>query len=118
MTKIMIGMALAMFAVVGCNTAPSSEADKKAQSGEVESTVAKFKEKQPSVGAYMKQSYGWAVFPTVGKGGVEYQHRTACCLETQAFPDSPNKQDNPAFPNCILKPGETYTHTMVSKFSW
>jgi len=53
-----------------------------------------------------------------GKGGVKYAHRTACCLETQAFPDSPNKQDNPAFPNCILKPGETYTHTMVSKFSW
>ncbi|MFP6878808.1 MAG: galactose-1-epimerase, partial [Roseibacillus sp.] len=44
--------------------------------------------------------------------------RTACCLETQFFPDSPNKQDNPAFPSCILKPGETYNHTMVSKFSW
>jgi aldose 1-epimerase len=55
---------------------------------------------------------------TAGKGGVKYGHRTACCLETQVFPDSPNKQDNPAFPSCILKPGETYTHTMVSKFSW
>lgn len=55
---------------------------------------------------------------TAGKSGVKYAHRTACCLETQLFPDSPNKQDNPAFPNCILKPGETYTHTMVSKFEW
>ncbi len=55
---------------------------------------------------------------TAGKGGVKYGHRTACCLETQVFPYSPNKQDNPAFPSCILKPGETYTHTMVSKFSW
>ncbi len=55
---------------------------------------------------------------TSGKGGVKYGHRTACCLETQVFPDSPNKQDNPAFPSCILNPGETYTHTMVSKFSW
>ncbi len=55
---------------------------------------------------------------TTGKSGVKYGHRTACCLETQVFPDSPNKQDNPAFPSCILKPGETYTHTMVSKFSW
>lgn len=53
-----------------------------------------------------------------GKGGVKYAHRTACCLETQFFPDSPNKQDNPAFPSCILKPGGTYTHTMISKFSW
>ena len=55
---------------------------------------------------------------TTGKSGVKYGHRTACCLETQVFPDSPNKQDNPAFPSCILKPGEAYTHTMVSKFSW
>ncbi len=55
---------------------------------------------------------------TTGKSGVKYGHRTACCLETQVFPDSPNKQDHPAFPSCILKPGETYTHTMVSKFSW
>lgn len=54
----------------------------------------------------------------VGKGGVKYAHRTACCLETQFFPDSPNQQDNPAFPSCILQPGDTYNHTMVSKFSW
>ena len=53
-----------------------------------------------------------------GKSGVQYAHRTACCLETQFFPDSPNQQDNPAFPICILTPGETYSHTMVSKFSW
>ncbi len=55
---------------------------------------------------------------STGKGGVKYAHRTACCLETQFFPDSPNKQENPAFPSCILKPGDTYNHTMVSKFSW
>lgn len=53
-----------------------------------------------------------------GKGGVKYPHRSACCLETQFFPDSPNKQANPRFHGCILKPGETYTHTMVNKFSW
>lgn len=53
-----------------------------------------------------------------GKGGVKYPHRSACCLETQVFPDSPNQQENPAFPSCILKPGETYTHQMVNKFSW
>jgi aldose 1-epimerase len=36
------------------------------------------------------------------------------CLETQHFPDSPNQ---PAFPNTILKPGETYAQTTVYKFS-
>ncbi|MCP5538510.1 MAG: galactose mutarotase [Akkermansiaceae bacterium] len=49
-----------------------------------------------------------------GKSGVSYQHRTGLCLETQHYPDSPNQ---PAFPNTILKPGETYSHTMVHRFS-
>ncbi|MEN8772314.1 MAG: aldose epimerase family protein [Akkermansiaceae bacterium] len=39
---------------------------------------------------------------------------TGLCLETQAFPDSPNQPD---FPDTILRPGETYTHTCVFKFS-
>ena len=50
-----------------------------------------------------------------GKGGDKYPHRSACCLETQGFPDSPNQEK---FPNCILKPGETYSHTMIHRFSW
>jgi len=41
----------------------------------------------------------------IGKGNVAYQHRTAFCLETQHFPDSPNKRD---FPTVLLKPGEEY----------
>ena len=36
------------------------------------------------------------------------------CLETQHYPDSPNR---PAFPTTLLKPGETYRHTTVHKFS-
>ena len=52
---------------------------------------------------------------TAGKGGAKYPKRSACCLETQIFPNSPNQKD---FPNCILKPGETYSHTMIHKFSW
>ncbi|MGV8138802.1 MAG: aldose epimerase family protein [Mangrovibacterium sp.] len=40
-----------------------------------------------------------------GKGGIAYGHRTAFCLETQHFPDSPNK-DN--FPPVLLQPGEEY----------
>ncbi len=48
----------------------------------------------------------------VGKGGA-YQHRTAFCLETQHFPDSPNQ---PQFPSVVLKPGETYATTTVYRF--
>jgi aldose 1-epimerase len=49
-----------------------------------------------------------------GKGGKVYGHRGAFCMETQHFPDSPNK---PSFPTTELKPGETYQHTTVYKFS-
>jgi len=48
-----------------------------------------------------------------GKGGITYQKRTAFCLETQHFPDSPN---HPSFPTTLLKPGEKYHTTTVYKF--
>jgi aldose 1-epimerase len=49
----------------------------------------------------------------VGKGGVVYKQRYGMCLETQHFPDSPNKA---AFPTTTLRPGETYKTTTVHKF--
>ncbi len=49
-----------------------------------------------------------------GKGGRTYPRRGAFCLETQHFPDSPNK---PMFPSVVLNPGETYRTTTVFKFS-
>jgi aldose 1-epimerase len=42
--------------------------------------------------------------------GTSFNHRTGLCLETQHFPDSPNK---PSFPSTVLRPGNTYTsHTV------
>lgn len=49
----------------------------------------------------------------IGKGGVKYLHRYGFCLETQHFPDSPNK---PQFPSTVLNPGETYKSTTVYRF--
>jgi aldose 1-epimerase len=49
-----------------------------------------------------------------GKDGVAYVFRAALCMETQHFPDSPNK---PKFPSTELKPGQTYRTTTVYKFS-
>jgi aldose 1-epimerase len=48
-----------------------------------------------------------------GKDGVVYQHRTGFCLETQHYPDSPNKPD---FPSTILRPGEEYRTQTVFRF--
>lgn len=49
----------------------------------------------------------------VGKGGIPYQYRTAFCLETQHFPDSPNKKN---FPKTILKPDEEYYSICIYHF--
>ncbi len=51
-----------------------------------------------------------------GKDGKTYSHRSACCLETQVFPDSPNKQGVEGWTNCVLRPGETYKHVCVYAF--
>jgi len=48
-----------------------------------------------------------------GKGGIPYAHRTGLCLETERYPDSPNK---PEFPTTALNPGETLRSTTVYKF--
>jgi aldose 1-epimerase len=49
-----------------------------------------------------------------GKGGKVYPRRSAFCLETQHFPDSPNQSK---FPTSELKPGQAYHHTTIYKFS-
>ncbi len=48
-----------------------------------------------------------------GKGGRAYPYRSGLALETQHFPDSPNK---PQFPTTILRPGETYRSQTVFAF--
>ena len=49
-----------------------------------------------------------------GKDGKVYNRRYAFCLETQHFPDSPNK---PNFPSAVLKAGRQFQSTTVYKFS-
>lgn len=49
----------------------------------------------------------------VGKQGIVYQKNAAFCLETQHYPDSPNR---PEFPSTILRPGEVYEQTTVYSF--
>lgn len=49
-----------------------------------------------------------------GKKGIVYNQRAAICLETQHYPDSPNK---PQWPSVVLRPGETYNSHCVYKFS-
>ncbi len=48
-----------------------------------------------------------------GKSGAKYGRRDAVCLETQFFPDTPNR---PEFPQCVLRPGEVWEHETVFRF--
>jgi aldose 1-epimerase len=49
-----------------------------------------------------------------GKGGKVYGNHYGFCLETQHFPDSPNK---PHFPSTVLRPGQRFQSTTIFKFS-
>ena len=46
-------------------------------------------------------------------GGKAYGPYHGLCLETQHFPDSPNR---PAFPSTVLRPGQAYSHVTIHKF--
>ena len=49
----------------------------------------------------------------VGKDGAVYERRAAFCLETQHFPDSPNKA---IFPSTILRPGDRFASRTIFEF--
>jgi len=46
--------------------------------------------------------------------GVSYAYRTGFCLETQQFPDAPNKSQ---FPSPVLRPGEKWEGQTIYRFS-
>jgi aldose 1-epimerase len=66
---------------------------------------------QPGIQLY---TGNWLDGSDKGKGGKSYGMRSALSLETQNYPDSPNK---PGFPSTLLRPGEVYKHTCLHKFS-
>jgi aldose 1-epimerase len=65
---------------------------------------------EPGVQFYTANNLG----TVKGKGGQMYGRRSALCLETQHFPDSPNK---PNFPSTLLPSGHTFRSTTVFRFS-
>jgi aldose 1-epimerase len=66
---------------------------------------------QPGIQFY---SGNYMTGTNLARGGVKDAARTAFALETQHFPDSPNK---PQFPSTVLKPGEVYNTITTYKFS-
>ena len=56
----------------------------------------------------------WLTDSLIGKNGKQYPARSAFCLETQHFPDSPNK---PEYPSTTLRPGEVFKSDTAYRFS-
>ena len=51
--------------------------------------------------------------PLAGKRSAWYRGAVGFCLETQHFPDSPNK---PSFPSTLIRPGEGYSQKTIYEF--
>ena len=51
---------------------------------------------------------------TLGAGGKKYDKHFGFCLETQHYPDSPNRAE---FPSTVLRPGEKYEQSTLHRFS-
>lgn len=66
---------------------------------------------QPGLQVYTGNHFDGSM---TGKKGAKISQYAGVALETQIFPNSPNVAH---FPNAILRPGETYRHTCVYKFS-
>jgi len=65
---------------------------------------------QPGVQFYT----GNHLYNVIGKQGSRYVKHSGFCLETQHFPDSPNREN---FPSCITGPGNEYNEKAVFSFS-
>jgi aldose 1-epimerase len=66
---------------------------------------------QPGVQFYTGNSLDGSI---KGTGGKPFGRFSGLCLETQHFPDSPNK---PGFPSTVLKPGQQFHSTTIYRFS-
>lgn len=66
---------------------------------------------QPGVQFYTGNSLDGSI---KGKGGKPYGRFSGLCLETQHFPDSPNK---PGFPSTVLKPGQGFHSTTIYRLT-
>lgn len=79
MTKLMRTTSCAAFAIVGavslaampgCATAPKTEAKQQTLQDQGQATVQRFKAADPSLDNLLNNAYGYAIFPSVGKGGL------------------------------------------------
>ncbi len=65
----LIVLSLLVAIATGCQTAPKTAAERSELNTEVKIAIMRFKEKDPGLERFFDSSYGYAVFPAVGRGG-------------------------------------------------
>jgi lipid-binding SYLF domain-containing protein len=60
----------ALLLLVGCSTAPKSEANRELLAVNVQDTLKQMQAHDESLAGFMDRGYGWVLFPSVGKGGL------------------------------------------------
>lgn len=60
----------ASFVLPACTTAPETEAGRSALVDDAQAALARMKADDPSLDEFLKNGYGYAIFPSVGKGGL------------------------------------------------
>jgi lipid-binding SYLF domain-containing protein len=69
-TMPMAALVTGLVIVSGCATAPTSPEDKAALSRDVTTALTQAKVQDPSLQAFLDRAYGYAIFPSVGKGAA------------------------------------------------
>ncbi|MEZ6243180.1 MAG: YSC84-related protein [Phycisphaerales bacterium] len=64
------GAALITPMLAGCSAGYKTDSEKQSMQSDVDRAVSEFKREDPSLANWFRESYGYAIFPTVGKGAV------------------------------------------------
>ena len=68
--RLVLILLVPVFVLGACSTTPTTETDRDLQSAEVKTTIDKLKSRDPGLSKWFTEAYGYAVFPSVGKGAV------------------------------------------------
>ena len=68
--RVVIPLVLAIGLTAGCSTAPRSQEDKDELVREAMAALREWNTDVPGLEAFARQSYGYAMFPSIGKGGL------------------------------------------------
>src|ERR1700742_4999902 len=67
-TKLLVAALMTCMFACGCSTTPRTDAKKDALDADAQAAIANMKADDPSFDSFLKTSYGYVIFPSVGKG--------------------------------------------------